>query len=402
MRRLLLFGLPLAAGAAIFFFAVRQRSTPPEIPFARAALEDIVSTLSTNGKVQPFEWSEIHSETAGAVSRTLVTKGQEIAAGAALVELAARAAQSDLSAANARAAQAQAELQSLEQGGRTSDISTLESSLATARQELDVAQRELASLERMSAKQAATAEEVRAGRDRVERARAQIAGLENRRGSLVGRTDVAAARARLQEAEAAVGSARSRIGLATVRSPIAGTVYQFNLRPGGYLNAGDLVATVGKLDRVRVLVYVDEPDLGRVEAGKPVTITWDAMPGRVWKGVVERMPTEVTALGTRQVGEVSLVIGNPDRDLLPGTNVNVEIRAQAVKGAVVIPTAAIRRENGRTGVYVLAGDAIRWREVRTGVSSAARSQVDGLQAGDSVALPTERALKNGMRVQPVY
>ena len=41
-------------------------------------------------------------------------------------------------------------------------------------------------------------------------------------------------------------------------------MYQFDLKPGAYLNAGDMVATIGRLDRVRVKVYVDEPDLGRV------------------------------------------------------------------------------------------------------------------------------------------
>ena len=89
-----------------------------------------------------------------------------------------------------------------------------------------------------------------------------------------------------------------------VRAPIAGTVYQFDLKPGAYLNAGDLVASIGQLDRVRVKVFVDEPDLGRVKRGMPVGITWDAMPGRQWKGVVDKTPTQIVALGTRQVGEV--------------------------------------------------------------------------------------------------
>jgi multidrug resistance efflux pump len=50
------------------------------------------------------------------------------------------------------------------------------------------------------------------------------------------------------------------------------------LRPGAYLAAGDLLANVGRLDRVRIRVYVDEPLLGRVAPGQPVTITWEACP----------------------------------------------------------------------------------------------------------------------------
>ena len=60
------------------------------------------------------------------------------------------------------------------------------------------------------------------------------------------------------------------------------------------------MASIGKLDPVRVRVYVDEPELGRVTAGQSVRITWDALPGKEWTGVVEKRPTEVIALGTRR------------------------------------------------------------------------------------------------------
>ena len=80
---------------------------------------------------------------------------------------------------------------------------------------------------------------------------------------------------------------------------------------------------IGKLERVRVNVYVDEPDLGRVTRGLPVSIAWDALPGRSWKGEVDKTPTQVEALGSRQVGQVICVIENPNRDLLPGTNVTL-------------------------------------------------------------------------------
>ena len=121
-----------------------------------------------------------------------------------------------------------------------------------------------------------------------------------------------------RDAEAAVKSAQHRLALGSIRAPVSGTLYQFDLKVGAYLQPGDLVGLVGNLDKVKVTVYVDEPDLGRVAVGMPVTITWDAMPGRQWKGTVDKFPTQVVALGTRQVGEVGCIIDNPDRDLLPG------------------------------------------------------------------------------------
>jgi RND family efflux transporter MFP subunit len=174
-------------------------------------------------------------------------------------------------------------------------------------------------------------------------------------------------------------------------------------RPGAYLNAGDLATNVGQLEKVRVRVHVDEPELGRVATGRPVTITWDALPGRVWKGAVEKLPTEIVALGTRQIGEVVCAVDNPDGGLLPGTNINAEILSEAVDNALTIPKESLRRASNEAGVYVLEGDRIVWRKISLGASSITRAQVlEGLQEGDSVALPANRPLAGGMAVRPVY
>src|SRR5207244_2712857 len=149
--------------------------------------------------------------------------------------------------------------------------------------------------------------------------------------------DHSGAEARLDEAKTAAQLAEARIRMSEVQAPISGTVYKFDLKPGAYLNAGDLVASIGRLDHVDVKVYVDEPDLGRVMKGMPVTITWDALPGRQWKGSVDRTPAQIVPLGSRYVGEVVCVIENPDHGLLPGTNVSAAILSETVEGAVTIP-----------------------------------------------------------------
>ena len=224
---------------------------------------------------------------------------------------------------------------------------------------------------------------------------------QQQRASLVTPSDHSSAEARLDEAKTAAQLAEARIRMSVVKSPIAGIAYQFDVKPGAYLNAGDLVAFVGRLDHVKVKVYVDEPDLGRVRKGMPVTITWDALPGRQWKGSVDRTPTEIVTMGARQVGEVICDINNPDTDLLPGTNVNAVILSETVENAITIPKEAVHREQGKTGVYVLDGDHIRWRAITQGVNNTTRTQVKELKDGDAVALPSEKPLKDGMAVEPV-
>lgn len=402
IRRLLL--VLIAIGIVILAYLLfARRNAPPEIPFTRITRDTVVSALTTNGKVEPIEWATARAEVGGLVVLTAANRGHKVAKGAMLIQLDGAPLEGDLAAAQARVAGAQAELQVLTRGGRAADVAAINASIDAAKQELAVAEREYESDRRLEAKNAITPIEATAARERVNRAKLQIQSLGERKAALVSPPDRGAAEARLHEAEAAVAAARQKIAMTVVRAPVAGTVYQFDIRTGAYLNPGDLVASIGKLDTVRVIVYVDEPDLGRVEVSMPVTITWDAVPGRQWTGTVERKPTQVIALGTRQVGEVSCVIGNPDLDLLPGTNVNAEIRSKVVENALTVPNAALRREGAKTGVYVLVDGKLKWHDVKLGVASVVRSQVlSGLEDGDSVALPTDRNLKNNMAVSPVY
>ena len=64
------------------------------------------------------------------------------------------------------------------------------------------------------------------------------------------------------------------------------------------------------LHKVRVRAFVDEPEIGRLQRGQEVEVTWDALPGRVWKGTLESLPTTVVQHGTRMVGEVTCVMDN--------------------------------------------------------------------------------------------
>jgi HlyD family secretion protein len=397
--------LLLVSLAALGFGAWRVvvwRSQPPEVPFARAARETITSSVSTNGKAEPIEWATARSERSGAVARILVQKGQHVMRDQPLVELDAADARAELASAEARISAAHAELDVIAKGGRATELAEIASALERARLDLSIQQREYERLVRLQAKEAATKTEVDAAKESVDHARLDIKALEQKRSVLVAPADRTAAQARLKDAEAAAALAKARIAMSVVRAPLEGSVYQFDLKPGAYLNAGDAVASIGRLERIHVTVYVDEPDLGRVERSMPVVITWDALPGRQWKGVVERTPTQIVPLGARQVGEVVCTIENPNRDLLPGTNVTAEILSEKAENTVTIPKETIRRENGKDGVYKLEGGRIVWQPVTIGVNNTTRAQVKELQEGDALALPTERTLKDGMAVQPVF
>jgi HlyD family secretion protein len=398
LKQLLLLAL-LAGVAAVIVWGVLRRSDPPKVSFARVKRQTLVSALPTNGKVEPSVWQAVRAETGGIVSRAPVEDGQTVAAGAVLAVIADPALQAEIDAAQAKLNEARANLASQEAGGRPAEFTDIENSLARARFDLAQAQKALAGLERLVERHAATRQEADAARDKAQQSELEIAGLEKRKGSLVSPSEVAAARARSGDAETALQLARRREALSLVRSPIAGVVYGREVRQGSYLNAGDLVANVGRMDRLRVRVYVDEPELGRVAIAQPVTITWDALPGRQWHGEVDKKPVAVQALGTRQVGEVVCSIANEGRALIPGTNVNAEIRTAIVENAMVIPKETLRHDAQGDYVFVRTGGVVERRAVKKGASSITLVQVvEGLTDTDAVALPSDTPLKVGDRV----
>ena len=400
LKRLLLILVPVAILAA---WLISRRGGVPQVSFARGSRETLISTLNTNGKVEPIEWSAVRSETAGAVDKVNVVKGQAVARGQLLVELDAGQARGELASAQAKIAQANAERQVLSTGGRSTEIAEIESGLAAVRASLVNARRELEATERLVAKQAATSSDLNAARETVQKLELQIQSYDRRRSALVAPTDRTIADARVRDMQALADAASRRIEVSQIRSPLAGILYQFDVRNGAYLNPGDLVGSVGRLNQVRVIVYVDEPDLGRVSKGMAVTISWDALPGRHWKGVVEKTPTQIVPLGTRQVGEVNCIIDNPEATLIPGTNINAEIVSQVVENALTIPKEAMRREGTQAGVFKLQGDRIVWQPVKTGAASVNRIQVlEGLNDSDAVALPVDMPLTSNTQVKPIF
>ena len=396
--------LTAVAAGALLVWGFTRKQAPVEVPFAKAARETIVSTLTTNGKVEPVQWASARAERAGVIQKVFVQRGQEVAKGAALVQLDVTAAGSQLASADAQIAQAQAQEQLVRQGGPQLNRTQIEGELAAAQVDLHNAQRDYDAIQRLVAKQAAPRHELESLRQRVEQAQLQIQALQQRRAALVSPADLPVAKAKVNEAQSSADYARRNLAQSVIRAPIPGTVYQFDLRLGAFVNPGDLVANIGRLEQVRVIVYVDEPDLGRVNVGMPVTVTWDAMPGRKWKGAVDKLPTQVIALGSREVGEIGCIIDNPDRDLLPGTNINAEIQSKVVRNALIIPTAALHREGGSTSVFILlSSEHVAKREIKIGVTSYTKAQVvEGLLEGDSVALPTDKPIKTDARVKATY
>jgi HlyD family secretion protein len=384
------------------WWAVQIKNAPPEVRFTVAKTGPLVDTLVTNGKVELAAYAAVRAERAGMLAKLRVEKGQVVGVGAVVAEIDNAEYQTAVEAAEARVAQVQAELNVQQSGGRASDLADIDGQLAKLALDRQQTEKELATVGRLIAKNAATKQEAQVLEDRLAQLQQQRGALQARRAVLFTAADRGVIEARLREARTAVAAARDKQKQGVLRAPMAGVVYQVDPRAGAFLNPGDLVANIGRVDELVVKVFIDEPELGRVAPGMPAVITWDAMPGKQWEGRVEKMPLQIVTMGTRQVGEVSVRIPNEDKTLPPGANINAAIRSREAAQAVTIPKEALRRENGVQGVFVVVGNALQWRPVKIGVTNITHAQVtEGVAAGDRVVLATDIVLKPGMPVGAV-
>ncbi|HXE12314.1 MAG TPA: efflux RND transporter periplasmic adaptor subunit [Bryobacteraceae bacterium] len=383
----------------LIWWVVDMAQSAPAVHYATVKRETIESVVSTNGKLEPEDFAEARAEIAGVVNQVSVKRGQQVKQGDPLVILDSASEQAAVNTARAQLAEAKAEENAVRSGGKLSARTDYEERLKGAQLALADAQRRKESFDRLYAKQAATKEEKLAADAALANAQQQVNAIKANQNALVSPADRNTTAAKLKDAQAGLELAQHRLSLTTIRAPVSGTVYQFDLKQGTFLQVGTLVALIGNLDQMRVRVYVDEPDLGRVALNMPVTITWQARPGQVWQGHVTQTPTEVTALQSRQVGVVTCIIENPNHDLLPGTNIDANIISKVVQNVLSIPKQALQTTASGAGVWKLDGNIIHWQAVTAGVSNIADVEIkSGLAQGDRVVLPSDATLENGMHV----
>jgi multidrug efflux pump subunit AcrA (membrane-fusion protein) len=402
-RRAVLWIVGIAA-VVILLVALAEREPPPNVTVAQAHRENLSASISSNGKVEPITPHVLRAKFNTFVKRVAAVEGQKVTQGQLLVELDAEEARAALARAREDQLRAEEDLRAARAGGKPEEVAQLESDLRKAAAELTRLRAEREALERLLAKQAATRDEVDQNKLALERAEAQGKLLQQRKDDLARRSrlDVERATLAVERAHNEVRQYQEQVQSASVVAPVDGTAYSLPVRTGDFVRVGDLLAEVADLRRVRVRVFVDEPDIGWLEAGQGVEITWDAMPGRVWNGKAEHVPQAVVVRGTRSVGEVLCSVENEKLELLPNINVNVQIRVRERTNALVVPRAAVRVDGAKRVVFVVDGRTLRRREVRVGIAGATSYEIlEGLAEGDRVALPGETELRDGLTVVSV-
>ncbi len=380
------------------------RRNPAQVNVAVVERQDLSSMVTSNGKVEPVSPASFRASFPAMVERVYAVEGQQVKRGQLLYSLDDAEVRAQLAEARADLAAEQEALRIARAGGAADQVTRNAADLEKAKASRDQLVRDNAALEKLVAQKAATLEELEKNRVQLAQIQTEVQSLEKLKDAAekLAQMDVERTGQLVEHARAQVQDLEAKQSAAHQISPIDGTLYSLPIHAGDFVKAGDPLADLADLRQVRVRAFIDEPELGQLQVGQPVEITWDARPGHVWNGKTEVLPKQVVTRGTRSIGELLCSITNDQSDLLPNITVDVRIHISERPNALVIPRGAVLSEGGKRYVFRVENGRIHRREIRVGVSSPMMIEVlSGIEQGDEVALPGDAALKENLQIRAV-
>lgn len=199
--------------------------------------------------------------------------------------------------------------------------------------------------------------------------------------------DLQVERAQLQANMARLRSAEIALDYTRITAPISGVVAEVSTREGETVAAAFAApnfVTVIDLERLEVLAYVDETDIGRVFVGQDASFTVDTYPETEFLARVAAIQPRAELQGSVVNYLVRLEFERPDEFVLrPEMTAHVRIVIDEREDALTAPRAAIKRSNGRQYVLLQRDDLWVEQEVRTGWRSESSVELlAGVSEGD--------------------
>ncbi len=395
--------LPIALVMCVaVYLVVRVQQSAVPVKTATVQRADIISTESTNGKVEPTEDFQAHAPAAGVVQKIWVDLGQKVHAGQPLVKMDASEAMKNLTSAEASLLSARAALQNMQAGGSQDERLTAKADLDSAKLQYQQQAGALEALQRLQAQGAASAAEVAGAKQRLADTQIRLNQLQGRTSGRYSGGDLSAQRAQVAQAQALVDAARSAYAGVDIHAPFGGTVYAVPVAEYDFVKEGDDLVDVADLTQLQVHAYFDEPEVGKLAVGQPVKIVWEAKPNLVWHGHIIEAPATITGYNTRSVGECLITIDDAKGDLLPNVNVTLTVMTSQKKQVLSLPREALHTDGASDFVYKIVDGKLVKTVVHLGAFNTTRIEVaTGLHEGDVVALrgTGEAELRDGLRVK---
>jgi len=201
---------------------------------------------------------------------------------------------------------------------------------------------------------------------------------------LIARADYDRARASLGVDQARAASARTALSKMTLRAPFSGRIGLREVSVGEFVNVGQALVTLVRLDPIEVDFSVPETELAQISNGQTLRVTVDAYPGDTYAGEIVAIDPVVDA--NSRSARLRAQIPNPDGRLKPGQFAKLQLDTGTDNAAaLLVPEQALMQDGDTRFVYTVVDGKAKKTVIRTGARVPGLVQVvDGLKAGDVV------------------
>lgn len=224
-----------------------------------------------------------------------------------------------------------------------------------------------------------------------------------------------AAKASVASLAAQVQTQQKNLSLASIYSPIDGTVLSRNISEGQTVAASfstpTLFSIAKDLTKMQVRASVDEADIGNIKEGERSTFTVDAFASDVFKGAIQEI--RLSPIVTSNVVTYTTIINtsNDDKKLKPGMTANITIYTKEVDSALLVPARALKfspdssltkqytlvadtsthLRHGSAHIWVKEGETLTQKKIKIGINDNTHVEVlDGLGESEVVVTGAEQ------------
>ena len=373
---------------------------PVEVTTAPAIVRELPRFFEATGSFTGDEQTDVSPSIAGKVVAIGVDMGSYVRRGQTIVRLDDVDSRLRVEQAQAQLDQAKAGLRQAEEKvgirpGQSFDLNKLPE-VANARVALELAEKNL----RRSEKLIESGDISRSVYDQQKAQRDQLKEQYESALSLARQNYAAVmtARANVANAESQINLARRSLSYANVYSPIDGFVADRPADLGEYVSTTTKVATIVRINPLRVRIDIPEQAIPTVNVGQSVSVTTSAWPDRNFSGRIARISPNVTP--TSRTLTVEAEIENGSGVLKPGQFATVRILQSRAEPATLVPARAVRTESGVSRVFVIKDGVAQERLVQLGQSEGDLVEIkSGVAGGENVATSNIEQLSDGMAVK---
>ena len=206
------------------------------------------------------------------------------------------------------------------------------------------------------------------------------------------------ARNNLEIAASTVALAEARLAKLEIRAPFSGIIGLRSVSVGDYVAPGTDLVKLEAIDPLKVDFRVPEVFLRDVQAGQPVEVSLDALPGKVYDGKVFALDPLVDAAGRSLV--IRAQVRNQDAAMRPGMFARVRLITRVDKDAMILPEEALVPQGSEQFVFKVVDSRVSRVKVETGQRRDGKVEiVSGLGKDDLVVTAGQAKLREGATVR---